>query len=144
MEKAHGRTETRTIRTSTEINDHVTFPYVRQVFRLDRERIINKTGKVSHETVFGLASLEPERATPEQLLGYNRGHWVVENKLHWVRDVTFDEDRSQVRTGHTPLAMASLRNAVINLLRLAGATSIAAALRHCAYHVNKVLRLVGL
>ncbi|HVM13175.1 MAG TPA: ISAs1 family transposase, partial [Egibacteraceae bacterium] len=59
-------------------------------------------------------------------------HWGIENRLHWVRDVTFDEDRSTVRTGHAPHVMAALRNLAITTLRLAGATNIAAALRHHA------------
>ncbi len=78
------------------------------------------------------------------MLALNRGHWGIENRLHWVRDVTFDEDRSQVRTGAGPQVMASLRNLAITVLRLAGCTSIAAALRHCARQVTRPLRLLGI
>jgi len=94
--------------------------------------------------VRGITSLTPQQASPARLLELNRGHWAIENKLHWVRDVTFDEDRSQVRTGTTAHAMATLRNLAITLLRLAGATNIAAALRQCARHLTDALRLIGL
>ena len=73
-----------------------------------------------------------------------RGHWGIENRLHWVRDVTFDEDRSQVRKGAGAQAMAVLRNLAIGLLRRAGATNIAAALRHCVHHSETALRLIGI
>jgi len=94
--------------------------------------------------VFGITSLTPAQASPARLLTLNRGHWRIENRLHWVRDVTFDEDRSQVRRGAAAHAMASLRNLAIGLLRLAGAGNIAAALRHCAARVERALRLLGL
>ena len=89
-------------------------------------------------------SLSETKAPPGRLIDLNRGHWGIENCLHWVRDVTFDEDRSQVRKGAGAQAMAALRNLAIGLLRCAGAKNIAAALRHCAYHVEKTLRLIGL
>ena len=82
-------------------------------------------------------------ASPARLLALNRGHWGIENKVHRVRDVTFDEDRSQVRKGTAARAMASLRNLAISLLRLAGATNIAAAVRTCAARVRRVVRLIG-
>jgi hypothetical protein len=78
------------------------------------------------------------------LLSLSRGHWSIENRLHWVRDVTFDEDRSQVRKGMGAQVMASLRNLAISLLRMAGARYIAPALRHCARLGSQVLRLIGL
>ena len=71
------------------------------------------------------------------------GHWGIENRVHWVRDVTFDEDRSQVRTGSAPQIMAALRNLTISALRLAGETNIAAALRRCAVSPSRPLTLIG-
>jgi len=71
-----------------------------------------------------------------------RGHWSIENKLHWVRDVTFDEDRCQIRTGAAPQVMAALRNTVIGLLRLRGLRNIAAALRSHAWHPQRAIALV--
>ena len=91
-----------------------------------------------------MSSLAQEKASPADLLQYVRGHWGIENRLHWVRDVTFDEDRSQVRRGSRPQMMASLRNIAISLLRMAGAKNIAAATRHLGRRSDKALRLLGL
>ena len=71
-----------------------------------------------------------------------RGHWGIENRLHWVRDVTFDEDRCQIRTGAAPQVMAALRNLVIGLFRLSGLRNIAAALRTHAWHAQRAIALV--
>jgi hypothetical protein len=96
------------------------------------------------ETIYGLTSLPPHLASPGQVLGHNRAHWQIENRLHYVRDMTYDEDRSQVRRGRRPHAMATLRNVAISLLRLAGADSIAAATRYLGRQVERPLRLLGL
>ena len=74
--------------------------------------------------VYGGTSLSPERATPERLLAWVRGQWQIEHKGHWVREVTCDEDRSQVRCGNIPQVLAALRNTAIGLLRWAGHTNI--------------------
>jgi hypothetical protein len=74
-----------------------------------------KTGKERVEVVYGVTSLRPERATPERLLALVRGQWQIENQSPWVRDVTFDEDRSQVRCGNIPQVMAALRNTTVGL-----------------------------
>lgn len=100
--------------------------------------------KGTRELCFGLTSLEPKQAGPERVLGLNREHWHIENRLHYVRDVTYDEDRSQVRRGKRPHAMASLRNAAISLLRLAGATNIASATRELGRRPDAIARLIGL
>ena len=101
-----------------------------------------KEGETSTETVYLITSLVEERADPQRLLALNRGHWAIENRLHWVRDVTFDEDRSQVRTRQGPRLMASLRNLAISLLRLIGTANIAAKLRELAAKPHKILRLL--
>lgn len=93
---------------------------------------------------YGVSSLAQQKASAADLLQYVRGHWEIENRLHWVRDVTFDEDRSQVRRGSGPQMMASLRNLAISLLRMAGATNIAAATQHLGRRSYKALRLLGL
>jgi len=98
-----------------------------------------------HEIVHGITSHSGTATKDaESLLALTRGHWTIENRLHWVRDVTFDEDRSQVRKGNGPRVMASLRNLAISVLRLAGASSIAKAIRWCARDVARCLRLIGL
>jgi hypothetical protein len=138
----------RRIWTSAELNDDLNFPHVGQVVRI--ERTVTKLDgsplrKHGTEVVFGVTSLVPERASGQRLLQLNREHWGIENKVHWVRDVTFDEDRSQVRKKAAHL-MATLRNLALSVLRLAGAgtSGIAAAARHCAQKVRTTLRLVGL
>ncbi len=85
---------------------------------------------------------DPQAA--EKILSLVRGHWRIENSLHWVRDVTFDEDRSQVRKGNGPRVMATLRNLAISILRLAGANSIAKSTRWLCRNVRACLRLIGL
>ena len=125
------------------------FPYVGQVFRIrrtttDPEGNVVKGRESTQETVYGVTSLAAGNTTPEQILTYNRGHWGIENRLHHVRDVTYDEDRSQVRRARRPHAMATLRNVAISLLRLAGADNIAAATRHLGRQAERPLRLLGL
>lgn len=149
MDKGHGRIEVRHIRTSTELNGYLDFPHVGQVFCIERittnlQGNVLRGRKGTRELCVGLTSLTPEQAGPERLLKLNREHWHIENRLHHVRDVTYDEDRSQVRRGHRPHAMASLRNAAISLLRLAGATNIAAATRELDRRPEAIARLIGL
>jgi predicted transposase YbfD/YdcC len=128
----HGRRATRTIKVlqTPQLPDWPEFTGARQVAQL--RRTVTRAGKKTVEVVYLITSAEHRAAPPDVLAVWVQGHWTIENKVHWVRDVTFDEDRSQVRTGRAPHVMASLRNTAINLLRLSGATNIAAALRHHA------------
>lgn len=107
------------------------WPHLAQVGRVERRRTVYRHGQVRSmvEVTYAITSLPPARANARTLLGHLRGHWGIENKTHYVRDVTFDEDRSQIRTGAAPQVMAALRNLVLALLRRAGHTNIAAALR---------------
>lgn len=143
-DKAHGRLETRHIWTSTELSGYLTFPYAAQVFCLKRQTTQIVTQKDRTETVYGITSLVPQKADPARLLQLSRGHWTIENRLHYVRDFTFDEDRCCVRKGNGAQVMASLRNLAISLLRMAGARYIAPALRTCSRLGLGVLRLIGL
>ena len=136
--------EVRSIWTSTERCGYLDFPYAAQVFALRREVTAMVSQKYRSETVQGLSSLPTERATPARLLALSRGHWTIDNRLHGVRDVTFDEDRSRVREGAGAQVMASIRNLAISLLRIAGARYIAPALRRCARSDSHTLRLIGL
>lgn len=115
------------------------------MFRIKR-KVTDLNGKnPREETAYGLTSLAKDKADGADILSYNRGHWSIENELHWVRDVTFDEDRSRIRAGHGPQVMASLRNLSIGLLRRAGYRhQIAKGLRHCSWDVKKTFRLIGL
>ena len=144
-EKAHGRLETRALWTSTALNAYLAFPHVGQVFCLRRTTTVLATATTRTETVCGVTSLTPAQASPDRLLALVRAHWTIENRLHWVRDVTFDEDRSQIRRGTGPQVMATLRNLAISLLRVAGAPFIAPALRHAGWHGRAIIfRLLGL
>ena len=140
----HGRIEQRNITTSEALVGYSDWPGLAQVFELGRHVIIQNTGEERVEVVYGVTSLRPERATPGHLLALVRGHWQIENKSHWVRDVTFDEDRSQVRCGNIPQVMAALRNTAIGLLRWAGHTNIAAACRRLAAQPVQALALIGI
>jgi predicted transposase YbfD/YdcC len=140
----HGRIETRNLTTSAALVGYSDWPGLAQVFEVGRHVMTQKTATERVEVVYGVTSLRPERATPHRLLELVRGHWGIENKSHWVRDVTFDEDRSQVRCGNIPHMMAALRNTAIGLLRWAGHTNIAAACRRLAAQPVLALALIGI
>ena len=92
---------------------------------------------------YGLLSLHPEEASAAEAAALWRGHWTIENRVHYPRDVTLGEDACQVRAGNAPQALAALRNALLSLLRAQGWTNIAAALRHYGAYVTRALRLLG-
>ncbi len=116
MEKGHGRIETRRIAVSDEIVPYLAWPGLAQVARLERRRTIR--GKQTVEIVYLVTSLPSSQAGPERLLALSRDHWAIENKLHYVRDVTFQENRCRVRAGAQSLV--ALRNLAIALIRRAG------------------------
>jgi predicted transposase YbfD/YdcC len=128
-ERGHGRRVTRTIKV-IDAPAWIGFAAATQLAQL--RRTVTKRGKKSVEVVYLITSATHHAAPPATLAAWVQGHWSIENSLHWVRDVTYDEDRSQVRTGHAAHVMATLRNTAITILRLAGWTNIAAALRHHA------------
>jgi predicted transposase YbfD/YdcC len=144
VDVGHGRIETRNLTTSEALGGYSDWPGLAQVFEVGRHVITKKTGTERVEVVYGVTSLSAERATPGRVLELVRGHWAIENKSHWVRDVTFDEDRSQVRGGNIPQVMAALRNTAIGLLRWAGHTNIAAACRRLAAQPAQALALIGI
>lgn len=117
---------------------------MQQVFVLRRETLDVKKNKTTEEIACGLTSLDSNKADPVRILALNRKHWSIENRLHYVRDVTFDEDASRIRTRNAPRVMASLRNLVISLLHLVGINSIPQALRQFAAKPHLALRLIGL
>jgi hypothetical protein len=102
-----------------------------------------RTGRLESEVTDGLTSLPRELAGPVQLEQIWRGHWTIENRVHYVRDETFGEDRCQLWTGSGPQALAAFRNAVLSLLRFHGWSNIAAATRNYASHPQRALRLLG-
>ncbi|MBI4491865.1 MAG: ISAs1 family transposase [Chloroflexi bacterium] len=144
LNKGHGRLERRELTTSTVLEDYLDWPGAHQVFRLERRTTLLPSGEVRGQVVYGVTSLGPNRADPERLLRIARGHWHIENRSHWVREVTFDEDRSQVRVGSIPEVMAAFRNAVIGLLRATGHDRIASTCRRLAAHPWEALALLGI
>jgi predicted transposase YbfD/YdcC len=139
-----GRIEERTLKASTALEGYSDWPGLKQVLRMER-RITNKRTEVSRqEEAYAITSLDERRASAEQLLRLWREHWHIENKLHYVRDVTYKEDKSQVRAGHIPQVMAALRNAAISLMRMTGATNIAAACRRYAAQPGLALAAIGI
>lgn len=137
--KHGGRVEQRSLWASQVLVGYSDWPHLAQVCRL--EPVITRKGQSRPQVAYAVTSLPAAAASPKWLLTLWRGHWGIENRLHWVRDVTFDEDRCQIRSGAPPQVMAALRNLVISLSRLAGHTSIAAALRHYAAHPIRSLQL---
>jgi predicted transposase YbfD/YdcC len=144
LDLGHGRIEQRRLQTSNVLMGYSDWPGLAQVLRLERQVILKKTGEVRAEGVAGVTSLVPERADAARLLALVRGQWQIENQSHGVRDVTFDEDRFQVRCGHIPQVMAALRNTVIGLMRWAGHTNMAAACRRFAAQPRAALHLIGI
>lgn len=139
----HGdRIEHRRLFTTTRLNDYLDWPGVQQVCRMDRTRTLR--GKTTHETAYAITSLSPDQAGPEDLLRLWRGHWRIENSLHYVRDVTFGEDACRVRSGHAPQLLAAARNAVVSLLNLNHEPNRAAALRRYANRPELAFRALGL
>jgi len=116
VEKGHGRIEIRRIAVSAEVIPHIAWPGAAQIAHIERTRWIG--GKLSMETATIITSLDPTQAGPERLLELSRKHWAIENRLHYVRDVSFNEDRCRVRAGARPLA--TIRNLVLHLIRRSG------------------------
>jgi hypothetical protein len=143
----HGRVETRTIRVidlaGSSDGQGQFFPDATQALKIIRRRRTRR-GRWSVQTVYAITSLDARAADPAQLACWVRGHWSIENGLHWVRDVVFAEDSSQVRTAHGPTNLAALRTLAINALRLTGHTNIATGLRQHARTPLLPLATLGL
>jgi predicted transposase YbfD/YdcC len=140
-DRAHGRVEKRAIKMVT-VTTGILFPHARQAIQITRKTRRLDATTWTTEVAYAVTSLAAEHATASQLASWVRGHWHIENRLHWVRDVTFDEDRSHIRSGSGPRVMASLRNLVISILRLNGTTNIAQALRHHAWDPHRPITIL--
>lgn len=144
VDKGHGRLERRRLVARALFPGDCDWPGAQQVFRIERQRVRLRTGETQTEVTYGVTSLSAAAADPARLLQFLREHWHIENKSHWVRDVTFDEDRSQVRSGALPQVLAAVRNTAIGLLRSTGQTTIAAACRRNAAQPWQALALLGI
>ncbi len=142
VEKGHGRIEKRTITVSSMLADYSTWPELAQVFKLESQRT-NALGITKTEVRYGVTSLPVYLADPKRLLALSRGHWGIENGLHYRRDTTMREDHAQLRMGHAPEMLAVLNNAVLGLFARQGASNVAHARREFAYHFDKALAALG-
>ena len=151
-EAGHGRVERRTLwaladpRQAARIGDTGTagrpWPHVQQLCRLERRRTHQRTGVTNLEVSYAITSLPPTKADAERLLALCRQYWGIENRLHYVRDVTLGEDLCQIRCGAAPQAVAVCRNLTIALLRRAGVANIAQTLRTHAARPRAAASLV--
>jgi predicted transposase YbfD/YdcC len=142
VDQGHGRyDDTRHLSASTDLTDYLDWPGLAQVFRLERTW---HDKKGAHRTIrYGITSLPPEIASADQLLALRRGHWTIENRVHYVKDVSLGEDQSPVHLANGPMILAILRDTALNLLRGAGVSAIAAQLRAISRHPERVLPLLG-
>jgi predicted transposase YbfD/YdcC len=141
IEKGHGRVTRWSLESSTALNTYLDWPGLKQVFKVTRTVTWPGSGDMQTSVRYGITSLSPERANAAHLLTFTRNHWGIENGLHWVRDVTFHEDHSILRTGRTHHLMAAIRNLAISLLRIHGYTRIASTLRLFAAQPDLALSL---
>ena len=144
FDKAHGRIEHRSIWVSSELKGYLNFPYADQVFLVERHTEYLRSGKKRTEIAYGISSLSAEQADAKRLLELNRGHWEIENRLHYVRDVSFDEDRSQIHHPVGARLMASIRNLVISIFRLLGFRYVPDAIRYFARRPEQTYQLLGI
>ena len=142
VEKARGCITTRKVTASTLLTEHIDWPGLSQVYRYETHKENKKTGEISRHTQYCITSLSPEVASAKDLLKLQRGHWTIENKVHWVRDTAFREDASQARTGNLPHVMAALRNTALSVLRFNGYTKIAETLRLFASEPKLAVNLI--
>lgn len=135
----HGRIETRNIWTTTELNDYLNFPYVGQVFMIERITYFPKNGKELKVKAFGLTSKTPDMASPEDVLQDNRGHWSIENKCHYIIDWNYDEDRSRIAKGYGPENMTRIRRFAVGLFKSKGVKNVAQKMRQLLMSPRTVL-----
>lgn len=138
--KGHGRIETRRITVTSQLQETSDWPYLAQVFRLERETRLVAQGTSRSETVYGLTSLTAAAATPARLLAIVRTHWAIENELHYRRDVTFQEDATRFKGWTGAQVLAVMNNLVLALLVRTGRQAVPQARRHYAAHPDAALK----
>ena len=140
VDKGHGRIEIRYLQCSCRLSQYLDWPGFAQAVRIERTRIID--GKRTTDVSHAVTSLSAKKANASDLLALNRGHWGIENQLHWVRDVTMGEDKCRARTGQGPENLATLRNTALTLLRTNGYKAIAPTLRRMATKPRELLKIL--
>lgn len=106
---------------------------------IEVERVGTRAGKPYHQVVCYISSL---RGNAQEFAQGIRGHWGIENSLHWVKDVVFEEDSSTIRQGNAPANLSIIRAIALNILRRNGHASITTARRVLSHELDKLLRLV--
>ena len=143
ISKGHGRLEKRTLTVSSQLKDFLDWPYLEQVFKLERRSASLKTGEIREQVVYGLTSLTREEITPDKLLHMTRFYWGIENGLHYRRDVTLLEDRTRMTKGNMGQAMASINNLILGiLLAKKNYPYLPAARRYFSAHPAEALALI--
>lgn len=140
--KGHGRIETRTLTTSSQLNDFLDWPFLQQVFKLERHTTSQKTGKTRHKIVYGITSLSAEEASPDQLLRMLRSYWRIESGLHYPRDVTLREDQTRFKKHSAAHVMAIINNLVLGLIARSDFLFVPSARRFFAAHPDHALELL--
>ncbi len=136
----HGRLEYRYLTVSSQLNAYLDWPHLGQVFRLQRITQTQKTGKLTYQVLFGITSLSAQDCSPAHLMQIIPQHWQIENRLHYVRDVTFHEDACRIRHPRRQQLLASLNNLVIGLIRQCGFHYVPEARRFFAVHYAHALQ----
>lgn len=142
LTSGHGRIEYRYLTVSSQLNAYLDWPHLAQVFRLQRVVQNRKSGKLTYQVLFGITSLEAEACSPQRLMALIRTHWHIENRLHYVRDVTFHEDACPIRQPKRQRFLASLNNLAIGLIRQGHFNYIPEARRFFALHYAHALQLL--
>jgi len=140
--KGHGRIEVRTLTTSSQLNDFLDWPFLQQVFQLERTTTVSKTGKIRHEMIYGVTSLSADQASPAQLLDMLRSYWQIENNLHYPRDVTLHEDQTRFKKRSAAHCMAILNNLVLAIIAHSDFPFVPSARRFFAAHPDRALALL--
>jgi len=141
VEKGHGRLDKRSITVSSLLADYSNWPHLAQVFKLERQRS-NALGITKTQVRYGVTSLPAHLADAKRLLELTRGHWGIENGLHYRRDQTLREDWCQVRRGTAPHALAIINNLVVALVLRSGEHNLAKARRHYNARLNDAVQRV--
>ena len=140
--KGHGRVEVRILTASTQLNDFLDWPFLQQVFRIERRVTIQKTGQTRCQVAYGITSLPAEQAAPQQLLQMLRSYWHIENSLHYRRDVSLQEDHTRFKKQRAAHIMTIINNLVLALIAQANFGFVPSARRFFAANPNDALRLL--
>ena len=141
--KGHGRIEVRTLTTSSQLNDFLDWPFLQQVFKLERSVTVQKTGQTRHEILYGITSLSAEQASPIQLLEMLRSYWGIENGLHYRRDVTLHEDETRFTKDSAAHIMSIINNIVLSLVAKSDHQFVPSARRYFAANLEKAFDLLA-